>query len=151
MSNSIKVASVLTNTPLETDGTMNQASINEYATKQRQRTIADTAQEMATNGKSKQEVVGYLEGENFPQPAVAADVLFAQVVAIDEAKKKARNTAFGTILFGVALAVFGFIAMSSGTNATDGGRRSPLGALLIGLAMVVNGLVSLRKIHHGDL
>ena len=90
---------------------MNQsAAINEYAQQRRQRSIADTARKMATEGKSKQEVVDYLVGENFPQSAAAADVLFGQVVAMDEAKKKARNAALGTILFGVALTVFGFVA-----------------------------------------
>ena len=130
---------------------MNQsAAINEYAQQRRQRSIADTARKMATEGKSKQQVVDYLVGENFPQSAAAADVLFGQVVAMDEAKKKARNAALGTILFGVALTVFGFVALSSGADATDGGRRSPMGALLIGLAMVVRGMVSLRNIHDGD-
>ena len=50
---------------------MNQsAAINEYAQQRRQRSIADTARKMATEGKSKQEVVDYLVGENFRSTSV---------------------------------------------------------------------------------
>lgn len=150
-SNRIGVASVVINTLLQTDGTMNKtAAINEYAQKRREQRIADTARRMASEGKSKQELVDYLEGESFPQPTAAADALFGLFVAQEEAKKSARYKAYGTILLGVVVAVVAFVVVSAGADATEGGRRSPLGALFIGLAMMANGAVTLRKIDEGD-
>ena len=145
------MASVVINTLLQTDGTMNKtAAINEYAQKRREQRIADTARRMASEGKSKQELVDYLEGESFPQPTAAADALFGLFVAQEEAKKSARYKAYGTILLGVVVAVVAFVVVSAGADATEGGRRSPLGALFIGLAMMANGAVTLRKIDEGD-
>lgn len=131
---------------------MNTTAISEFAERKRQQRIVDTASAMVREGRSEQELVDYLEGENVSESAGLAGRIIREVAVAEDARKTARRKAYGTIVFGVAVAVVTFALMVSGVDATAGGsaRRSPLGAFFLGLAMMANGANTLRKIDDGD-